>query len=169
MFLIDLYLNLIVLHYLHLHPPFHPVGQNLAAVVVMENVTGILSSSVSGKRIFANVLRDLSDPAGLFRERRRSHSERYKYRIFPLAVEHSEPDLFGYSGKPADYIVESENFGVPQRRHRVILLAVRDDISTEPERLKPFTGSTPHTGHTIVKTKCKQRDCFRKQLTWVFL
>ena len=125
------------------------ISRHWPAVVVMENVTGILSSSVSGKRIFANVLRDLSDPAGLFRERRRSHSERYKYRIFPLAVDHSEPDLFGYSGKPADYIVESENFGVPQRRHRVILLAVRDDISTEPERLKPFTGSTPNTEQVL--------------------
>ena len=125
------------------------ISRHWPAVVVMENVTGILSSSVSGKRIFANVLHDLSDPAGLFRERRRSHSERYKYRIFPLAVEHSEPDLFGYSGKPTDYIVESENFGVPQRRHRVILLAVRDDISTEPERLKPFTGSIPNTGQVL--------------------
>ncbi|MFA0026703.1 DNA cytosine methyltransferase, partial [Vibrio sp. 10N.261.49.A5] len=31
---------------------------------------------------------------------------------------------------PQDYVVKSEQFGIPQSRHRVILLGIREDIDT---------------------------------------
>ena len=118
------------------------ISRHWPAVVIMENVQGILSSRVGGRKIFGNILRDLADPAGVFGDRRRTHSERYRYRLYPLAAEHGEPDLFGYSAKrPMDYVVNCEMFGVPQRRSRVILLAIRDDIAREPDNLELFPGS----------------------------
>ena len=42
--------------------------------------------------------------------------------------------MFGGSG--SDFIIRAEDHGIPQARHRVILLGVRDDISSMPDTLK---------------------------------
>ncbi len=100
-------------------------------VFVMENVPGILSSKAGGKtRIFRKILDDLSDPASVFPVTSGvAGGISYNYRIIPFyPQEHAVTDLFGTTGAPTDYIVESERHGVPQSRHRVILLGIRDDI-----------------------------------------
>lgn len=71
-------------------------------VVVFENVVGILSARVDGESVFAQIVRDFMW-AG--------YSVRSVVDPCPEAAR--------------DYIVESEKYGVPQARHRVILLAVR--------------------------------------------
>jgi DNA (cytosine-5)-methyltransferase 1 len=84
----------------------------------MENVKGFLSSSIEGQRIFDNVLRDLGTAGGTPES----------YRIVPL-VASDESD-----GR--EFVVRSEQFGVPQARHRVILCGVRRDIAVElPQEL----------------------------------
>lgn len=81
------------------------------AVFIMENVKGLLSSSHSGDSMFARILRDLSAPArGL------------GYEIRSLVKAGSGEDL-----EPVDFVIESERYGIPQTRHRVILLGVRSD------------------------------------------
>ncbi|MGX1197388.1 DNA cytosine methyltransferase [Parvibaculum sp. MBR-TMA-1.3b-4.2] len=75
---------------------------------VMENVKGILSSSVSGGRIFELVRRDLASAAG-----------RDSYRLFSLSP---NPEKSGY-------VLRAEEHGVPQARHRVIILGLRQDIA----------------------------------------
>lgn len=71
-------------------------------VVVFENVVGILSAKVDGESVFAQIVRDFMW-AG--------YSVRSVVDPCPVAAR--------------DYIVESEKYGIPQARHRVILLAVR--------------------------------------------
>jgi DNA (cytosine-5)-methyltransferase 1 len=90
-------------------------------VFVMENVKGILSSSPSGKPIFEQILNDLKNPG-----------EELGYKIYSFSNEPSDVDLFEpvYDGK--DFTIESENYGIPQARHRVILLGVRNNISINP-------------------------------------
>ncbi|WP_300973507.1 DNA cytosine methyltransferase [Sphingomonas sp. LHG3406-1] len=78
------------------------------AVFVMENVKGILSSRVNGDAIFDRVLEDLRGAGGT------SDS----YRIVQLAPYDS----------PSGYVIRSELHGVPQARHRVILLGIRSDL-----------------------------------------
>ena len=75
---------------------------------VMENVKGILSSSVSGGRIFELIRRDLANAAGPD-----------SYRLFSLSP---EPDRSGY-------LLRAEEHGVPQARHRVIILGIRQDVA----------------------------------------
>lgn len=97
------------------------------AIFIMENVKGFLSSSVDGQRIFDNVLRDLETAGGTPNS----------YRIIPLVTSEES------GGR--EFVVRSEQFGVPQARHRVILCGVRRDLACEfPDGLQllspePFT------------------------------
>lgn len=78
-------------------------------IFVMENVKGLLSSQHSGSPMFEKIVADLSQPA-----------EALEYEIRSLVKTGS-----GDSLKPADYVIASERYGIPQSRHRVILLGVR--------------------------------------------
>jgi DNA (cytosine-5)-methyltransferase 1 len=79
-------------------------------IFVMENVKGMLSSRHEGGAIFQRIMEDLRKPrSGL------------SYDIRSFAVNCDDPD----SG---DFVIRSEEYGVPQRRHRVILLGVRSDL-----------------------------------------
>ncbi len=104
------------------------------AAFVMENVKGILSAKVGGAGIFELVLNDLRAAGG------RPGS----YVLVPL--------IAGARGK-AGNIIRAEDFGIPQARHRVILLGLRADIAAAlPEgklhqaRLHPSLSQTSVAG-----------------------
>lgn len=92
--------------------------QLMPAAFVMENVKGLLSSSVDGERVFDQVLDDLSDVGN------------GAYRLVPLTPRSGEV-LFEGMGHPpaADFVVRAEDHGVPQCRHRVIIVGIRDDVA----------------------------------------
>lgn len=101
------------------------------AVFVMENVKGILSSRVGGQRIFHTILRDLADPDLAFGKR-----SGCGYKIHSIVV----PTSYERNDNPEeidinDFVIRSENYGIPQARHRVILLGVREDINISPGQL----------------------------------
>jgi len=87
------------------------------AVFVMENVKGMLSSKHGGSPIFDRILADLQDPGNGF-----------KYRVRSFVVDNEDP-------LPTDFIIESEKFGLPQARHRVILFGIRSDLAQSVGRL----------------------------------
>lgn len=96
------------------------------AVFVMENVKGLLSSKVNGNAIFKKIMQDLRKP---------SNGDGCQYRIFSLL---KEPDIFDENGDPVfedkDFVIEAERYGIPQSRHRVILLGVREDLARKGVR-----------------------------------
>jgi DNA (cytosine-5)-methyltransferase 1 len=95
------------------------------AVFVMENVKGILSSQVAGRRIFNDILQDLVDPNKALN----IDSDGVKYRIHSLVSETCyESGMDPEKTDPRDFIIKSENYGIPQARHRVILLGLREDM-----------------------------------------
>ncbi|MFA5551084.1 MAG: DNA cytosine methyltransferase [Trueperaceae bacterium] len=96
--------------------------QHSPTVFVMENVRGLLSSRVQGRKIFTKILNDLRTPLP---------GEKHGYRIFSIVV-----DSYGRPLEPTDYLVRAEEFGVPQRRHRVILVGIREDKRIELPRLE---------------------------------
>jgi DNA (cytosine-5)-methyltransferase 1 len=103
------------------------------AVFVMENVKGILSSSVAGERMFHSILKDLVAPDRMVGIKR----SRLGYRIHSLAHEtwfdkYSEISHID----PREFIVRAEEYGIPQARHRVILLGVREDFG--PDEVRPL-------------------------------
>lgn len=95
-------------------------------VFVMENVKGLLSSKIDGEPVFEQILHDLTAPAlalrSAFGSHRREKTPR-QYQVFSLAVDGDSQHL-----KPQDFVVYTEKFGIPQKRHRVILLGVRSDV-----------------------------------------
>lgn len=109
------------------------IASHWPSVFVMENVPGILSSRAGGtSRLFGKILDDLSDPASVFPQKIGPYGETFNYRIVPLySKQQTIIDLFGTTGNPTDYIVQSEQHGVPQSRRRVILLGIRDDIDPD--------------------------------------
>lgn len=83
------------------------------AVFVMENVKGLLSSRHLGSHIFTRILDDLARP-----------SDGLEYDIRSAVIAEN-----GSGFKPQDYVIQAERYGVPQHRHRVILIGVRRDLS----------------------------------------
>lgn len=96
------------------------------AVFVMENVKGILSSTVESRLVFEMLMEDLSSLG----TRRGQH-----YELRAIGLENGvarlvEPTL------PSDFVVRAEEFGIPQRRHRVIIIGIRSDCA--PAKKYPF-------------------------------
>lgn len=99
------------------------------SIFVMENVKGILSSQVNGIHIFPRILADLSDPGKALRKESVA-----RYKIYSLV----ERQKYSDEVVDSDYVILSENYGIPQTRHRVILLGVREDVKRIPSPLRPI-------------------------------
>jgi len=92
-------------------------------VFIMENVKGLLSSQVKGNEIFEQMLEDLHYPAQVTKTKRKSGT---RYSLHSLV---RKADLTGYSHSPGDFVVKCEDYGIPQSRHRVIILGIREDLA----------------------------------------
>lgn len=92
---------------------------------VMENVRGILSARVGEEYIFPRILEDIASPG-----RATGLKDQPTYDIFSLVV---PGEITSFS----DYLIKAEQYGIPQRRHRVILLGVRRDLDRKPRILQP--------------------------------
>jgi DNA (cytosine-5)-methyltransferase 1 len=105
------------------------------AVFVMENVKGLLSARTKSDSVFENIINDLSDPVKAHRSEYGSNGVSLKcpgYRIFSLV---EKPRSFDANNnpvfRPEDFLIYSEKHGIPQTRHRVILLGIRNNIDIE--------------------------------------
>jgi len=88
------------------------------AAFVMENVKGLVSSSVNGQKVGDQILTDLA-----------SAGSGGGYILLPM----TQPQgLLNGSAEPVmrDFIMRAEDHGVPQARHRIIILGVRRDLAT---------------------------------------
>jgi DNA (cytosine-5)-methyltransferase 1 len=123
------------------------VAVHQPAVFVMENVKGILSARLRteddqvGARVFEHIRRDLSDPwEALSGDSEYTLLQRFRrgkphqYHLYSLVAEGGRT---GAGLDDREFLIPSEEYGIPQRRHRVILLGVRSDLAAKPEALKP--------------------------------
>ena len=106
------------------------------AVFVMENVRGILSARVHGQLIFTNILKDLREPYKAMSIATGQVIPKNGYRIFSF-VTGKEPT------NNTEYLIKAEEYGLPQARHRVILLGIRNDIAEKIKSIKALVKHTP--------------------------
>lgn len=148
------------------------ISMHWPTVFVMENVPGMLSSKAGGKdRIFDRIHSDLHDPVGATGPDTgiaHNKARRHYYHIRPLdpdAVQKN--DLFGRDfHRASDFIVNSEEFGVPQTRQRVVLVGVRDDVTDLRPLLhrtydKPITVREAITGLPTIRSGLSRTDRVR--------
>lgn len=83
-------------------------------IFVMENVKGLLSAKHNGQGVFGHIYADMQD-AG--------------YEIRSLVGKGPQ--------NPVDFVVEAEKYGIPQMRHRVILLGVKEGLRVDTGILVP--------------------------------
>lgn len=136
--------NFLYKEYLRIIAKFQPM------VFVMENVKGMLSAKVDGQYIFPSIRSDLQDPCGSIQVQPDSGRKKHTYRICSFVRGKGNLSLFEdeekhYEDKlePKDFIIRSEQYGIPQARHRVILLGIREDIAQEGERLQLLNPTAP--------------------------
>jgi DNA (cytosine-5)-methyltransferase 1 len=98
-------------------------------VFIMENVRGILSAKLNGKIMFPQILKDLRNPGKVTKIKNTA-----KYKIYSFVVEADNSNNPQYKDS-SDFLIRSEQYGVPQARHRVILIGVREDIKSIPKTL----------------------------------
>jgi len=101
------------------------------AAFVMENVKGLLSARLGEQSIFTRILEDLHEPDKAVNGKMRTRESR-RYRIIALSIgTNPQVDMFDHTADPKRFIVRCENYGVPQARHRIILLGIRGDIQLD--------------------------------------
>jgi DNA (cytosine-5)-methyltransferase 1 len=119
--------NFLYLEYLKIIAKFQPLA------FVMENVKGMLSAKVDGHSIFESIRNDLQDPFKTTKVNPESGRGKHKYKIYSFVKKSSEDDFFhtDESLDPHDFIIRMENYGLPQARHRVIILGIREDLADQ--------------------------------------
>ena len=122
-------------------------------VFVMENVKGLLSARANGELVINRIVSDLSDLKAVpGRE-----SSGLGYKLHSL----SEDEIPDREVDPRLFLVRSEQYGVPQRRHRMFIVGVRSDIDVRPARLirresptlKQTVGNLPHIRSGLSREK----------------
>jgi DNA (cytosine-5)-methyltransferase 1 len=147
----------------------------------MENVKGLLSAKYEGDSIFDWIKSDLKNPGKLF-----PNQNSPTYKIYSLV---QPPNGFDVEGNPIyakdqDFLIRTEKYGIPQKRHRVILLGIREDlgkisfdpiIQKEEVKLKDVISNLPKLRSGIgrelailgIDGKQKYRKVNDSQTNWV--
>ncbi|MRX50284.1 DNA (cytosine-5-)-methyltransferase [Paracoccus sp. S-4012] len=110
------------------------------AAFVMENVKGMLSSTVESRLVFEMLMEDLASLGT-------GHGNLYELRAIRIADGKAS---LREAARPSDFIVRAEEFGVPQRRHRVIIVGLRADVAARAAGASILVPDTTRTvGETI--------------------
>ena len=102
-------------------------------IFVMENVKGLGSakSGIDHKNgsVFENITEGLKDPGRILQEK---SSLKYSLHSFVKSNRLCLDDDFMAA---SDFIIRCEDYGIPQKRHRIIIMGVREDIENKPTKL----------------------------------
>ena len=105
------------------------IAKHRPSVFVMENVKGLLSARVREEGIFKKILADLQNPLdAVYGPGQNRKGGKLSYRLVSLVV---RGDDLLEEVKPEDFVVRAEDYGIPQARHRIIILGMRDDYATK--------------------------------------
>jgi DNA (cytosine-5)-methyltransferase 1 len=107
------------------------LADHMPPIFVMENVKGLLSATHKGDRIVEKIFADLRNPSKAVKGR----SSGRGYKLFSLSQRVRPEHL-----EPSDFIIKAEKYGIPQARHRLLILGIRDDLDITPDILTEEIG-----------------------------
>ncbi len=93
---------------------------------VLENVKGILSSTRNGRQLFGQIQTDLRHPGKALADYRPRHRN-VEYELFPLGPSCTQANGDGIEPSAGSFVLRADCLGLPQARHRVIIVGVRRD------------------------------------------
>lgn len=106
------------------HEYLYILARHRPDVFIMENVKGVLSSRLDNDFAFRLIRRDLARPTHALN----MGGEEVEYELFPVAAPVGQTGMkIDGQATGTDFIVQCEDHGIPQARHRVIILGVRKD------------------------------------------
>ena len=110
------------------------------AAFVMENVKGILSSTLESRLVFEMLMEDLSSLGT-------GRGPLYELRAIKATNGYCKLEQ---ARQPSDFVVRAEDVGVPQRRHRVFVIGLRADVASRASgQSLPMSGSGCHLEDVI--------------------
>lgn len=104
------------------------IADHRPPIFVMENVKGLLSATIEGKSAINRIVSDLSQPGRAIS----GAPSGLAYKLYSL----SEEDVTEEEVDPRFFIVRAEEYGIPQARHRMFIVGIRDDLKVRPGILK---------------------------------
>lgn len=118
------------------------------AVFVMENVKGLTSARAGSIEkpgsVFSNIISGLREPSQTIENNKSTSNDimlsKVKYKLYSVTKNREEElftDLDKQVTSPKDCIIKAEEFNVPQSRHRIIIIGVREDLKGTLIPLKP--------------------------------
>ena len=116
------------------------LADHAPAAFVLENVKGMLSSTRDGEQIFGKIRTDLCFPGKALHDYRPRHRN-VEYELFPLGRSRSLAHDQGGDPPAESFVLRADDFGLPQARHRVIIVGIRRDRAARArDALKPLAG-----------------------------
>lgn len=115
------------------------------AIFVMENVKGILTSTVEGAQIFESIKDDLRHPGRVCG----IHEEDGYVLVSPMSG--AGGTLLEPEPSADEFIVRTELLGLPQARHRVIICGIRADVFERARRqVKPLVATEATSVNDVI-------------------
>ncbi len=110
------------------------IADHRPPIFVMENVKGLLSAKIGGLLTVHRIMRDLQHPASAIS----GAADSLGYRLYSLSQEEvADPEV-----DPRMFIVRAENYGIPQARHRMFIVGIRNDLRVRLSTLRPMVAPT---------------------------
>ena len=117
---------------------------------VLENVKGMLSSTRDGEQVFGKIRTDLCFP-GKALEDYQPRQPNVEYELFPLGSPRTPTNRHGDEPPAASFVLRADELGLPQARHRVIVVGIRRDRAERARAvLRPLSPATERAALTDV-------------------
>lgn len=110
------------------------IADHRPPVFVMENVKGLLSATIEGKSAISRIVQDLARPSTAILDAPADLT----YRLYSLTQE----EMAEGEVDPRLFLVQAEDHGIPQARHRMFIVGIRGDLKARPALLKKMLAPT---------------------------
>ena len=101
-------------------------------IFIMENVRGILSARAGADAppgsVINRIIEDIKNPGVAMKGDAKFMGELNELKVTPTNADYRLFSLVNDGQNPRDFLIKSEDYGVPQARHRMIICGIKSDM-----------------------------------------